>query len=175
MKSDTCQPILDIRFRSQVLQSDVAAVRDIVEATGFFTPDEARMAASLVRERLAQGPESGYLFLFAESGRPGSAHKVLGYACYGPIDCADGRYDLYWIAVRPERQGLGLGRELLASVEERVRTRGGTRMYAETSSQQAYEPTRGFYEKNGYVAETRLKDFYRPGDDKIFYVKDLAR
>ena len=127
------------------------------------------MAASLVRERLALGPESGYHFLFAESGR-----SVLGYACFGPIDCADGRFDLYWIAVRRDNQGQGLGREILASAENRMRGMDGQRVYAETSSQQAYEPTRRFYENNGYHAETRLKDFYRQGDDKIFYVKDLA-
>ena len=171
----TCETLLDVRFRNQVLQSDVAVVRSLTEATGMFTPDEVRMAASLVRERLAMGPESGYHFLFAEAGRPGSAHKVLGYACFGPIDCTDGRFDLYWIAVRPDRQGMGLGREILAASEERVRAQGGVRIYAETSSQESYGPTRRFYENNGYRVDARLADFYRAGDDKVVYVKDLAR
>ncbi len=167
---NTCETLLDVRFRNQILQSDVSAVRSLTEATGMFTPEEVRMAASLVRERLAMGPESGYHFLFAEAGR-----QVLGYACFGPIDCTDGRFDLYWIAVRPDRQGMGLGREILAASEERVRGQGGVRVYAETSSQESYEPTRRFYENNGYRVDARLADFYRPGDDKVVYVKDLAK
>ena len=36
-----------------------------------------------------------------------------------------------------------------------------------------YLPTRKFYEKVGYVNEASIRDFYREGDDKIFYVKRL--
>ena len=174
MPSNQCKPILDVRFRAAALQSDVAAVREITDSTGFFTPDEVRMAGTLVRDRLTMGPESGYHFLFAESGDAKPSHgKVLGYACFGPIDCAEGRFDLYWIAVRRGLQGNGLGREILAAAEDRMRAMGAVRIYAETSSQDMYAPTRRFYEKNGYREEARLKDFYRRGDDKVFYVKDL--
>ena len=41
----------------------------------------------------------------------------------------------------------------------------------ETSARELYRPTQRFYERCGYEAEARLKDFYAPGDSKIIYVK----
>jgi hypothetical protein len=32
-----------------------------------------------------------------------------------------------------------------------------------------YVSTRRFYERTGFTAEAVLKDFYRPGDDKVIY------
>ena len=32
---------------------------------------------------------------------------------------------------------------------------------------------RVFYERLGFFRETQLRDFYAPGDDKVFYVKVL--
>jgi hypothetical protein len=50
---------------------------------------------------------------------------------------------------------------------------GGLRVYAETSGRPQYEPTRAVYERLGFFREAHLKDFYAPGDDKVFYVKVL--
>ena len=50
---------------------------------------------------------------------------------------------------------------------------GGRRIYAETSGRPQYEPTRVFYERLGFTPETQLKDFYAPGEDKVFYVRVL--
>jgi hypothetical protein len=44
----------------------------------------------------------------------------------------------------------------------------------ETSSQGGYERTRRFYDQAGYVEEARLRDFYKPGDDRITYVKRFS-
>jgi hypothetical protein len=41
----------------------------------------------------------------------------------------------------------------------------------ETSSQGGYSRTRSFYEKAGYLLESRIRDFYKPGDDRLTYVK----
>lgn len=144
-------------------------MREIVSATGFFQDHEIEVAAELVRERLEKGLASGYLFLFAEQDG-----RVLGYACHGEIPCTTGSHDLYWIAVRPETQGRGLGRRLLALAEEDMRAAGGRGLYAETSSKPQYRPTRDFYERCGFAAVAVLPDFYAPGDDKVIYAKKLA-
>ena len=159
----------DCRLREDVVPSDCDAVRAIVEGTGFFRPDEVDVAVELVDERLAKGPESGYLFVFAEiDGEP------AGYACYGPIACTTASYDLYWIAVAPRWQRGGLGRRLLAEVERLVAAAGGERIYIDTSGKPQYAPTRGFYERNGYQIAARLADFYAPGDDRVICVKILS-
>jgi hypothetical protein len=41
----------------------------------------------------------------------------------------------------------------------------------ETSSQGGYVRTRYFYEQAGYVEESCIRDFYKPGDDRLTYVK----
>jgi len=157
---------LDLLLRDDVRPSDTQAVREIVLATGMFHDYEVDVAVELVAERLARGPASGYFFVFAEQGG-----RVVGYACYGPIACTAGSFDLYWIAVRPDCQGQGLGRALLAASEERIAAADGRCIYIETSCRKQYAPTRAFYERCGYRLEATLRDFYAPGDDKAIYVR----
>jgi GNAT superfamily N-acetyltransferase len=157
-----------ITFRTDVSPSDVETVREIVGSTGFFNPTEIEIAVELVEDRLELGDESGYFFIFAEQ-----AGRVLGYTSYGPIAGTAGSFDLYWIAVHPSQQGRRLGRLIMEETERRIRGSGGRRVYAETSGRPQYEPTRLFYERLGFFREAHLKDFYAPGDDKVFYVKVL--
>ena len=156
-------------FRSRVIRSDRDAVRRIVEETGFFRPDEVRVAIELVEEALMKGETAGYHFIFAEF-----ASAVAGYACYGPIPCTLGSYDLYWIAVEPRRQGQGIGRQLLCEAERQIRQRGGRHIYIETSGRPQYASTRAFYKKCGYDVAAELTDFYDHDDHKIIWRKVWA-
>lgn len=156
-------------WRTTLHAADTAAVRDLVEATGFFSADEIAIAAELVAERLARGAASGYEFLLLEQGG-----RLLGYTCYGKIPGTTGSYDLYWIVVAPDRQGRGLGQQLLAATETAVRDGGGRLLYAETSARAQYAPTRRFYERAGFHAAAELPDYYAPGDGKVIYAKVLA-
>lgn len=156
----------DTPYREVVRPDDAAAVRRLVEATGFFHPEEVDIAQELVDERLAKGEASGYLFLFAEEDG-----ELVGYSCYGIIPLTVASWDLYWIAVHPSRQGTGLGRRLLAATEAKIRAAGGTAAYAETSGRPQYEPTRAFYTRCGYDTAAVFADFYAPGDAKYVFVK----
>jgi D-alanine-D-alanine ligase len=156
------------QFRSEVSPVDEAHVRDIVAATGLFRPNEVDVAAELVRVRLRDGEASGYEFIFAEQNG-----EVLGYACYGLNTVTLASYDLYWIAVRPNLQGQGIGRELLTAVESRVAAAGGKQVYIETSHRPDYAATRIFYDRCGYALEGVLRDYYAPGDDRAIYVRRL--
>jgi GNAT superfamily N-acetyltransferase len=157
-----------LTLRTAVVRGDVDIVRDIVVSTGLFRPDEIGIAAELVEERLRIGPASGYHFIFAE--REG---RVLGYSCYGPVPLTLHSYDLYWIAVRKEHQGEGIGRVLLERSEAAIVELGGRRVYIETSSRSVYRDTRRFYECRGYRSEAALEEFYAPGDHKVIYVKAI--
>ena len=158
----------EIVWREEPLCTDLEIIREIVESSGFFSVQETRIAVELVEERLNKGTSSGYCFLFAEN-----REKVLGYSCFGPIPCTENSYDLYWIAVKNELRGLGLGEEILKRTEEKIRLSGGNRIYVETSSRAQYGPTQAFYTKCGYSKEAVIKDFYSKGDDKIIYVRFL--
>ena len=155
-------------LRYEPLPGDVEPIEALVRATGFFRPDEVKIAGELVKERLEQGPASGYGFVIAlKKG------KIIGYGCYGPIPCTLTSYDIYWIAVSPDLQGLGLGKILLLEMERLIAEAGGIRIYVETSMQAKYASTRSFYEKSGYIREAMLDDFYAPGDGKAIYSKKL--
>ncbi len=169
MSGETAAPD-PIRFRDRPREGDEAAVRRMARATGFFRDDEVEVACELVRERLERGPASGYEFVFAD--RAGG--EPLGYACFGPIPCTVGSFDLYWIVVDPGVQRRGVGGVLLARAERAALSVGGRRMYIETSSLAKYEPTRRFYERSGYTLEARMVDFYQPGDDKMIFGKVLV-
>jgi ribosomal protein S18 acetylase RimI-like enzyme len=155
-------------IRREIRPNDIDAVRQIVESTGYFRPDEADVAVELALENLHKGDQSGYYFLFIDIG-----NRAVAYCCFGPIPCTIGSFDLYWIAVDNNYRRKGLGGVLLYETERMVAAMKGRKLYIETSSKTRYEDTRSFYEANGYQLASRLKDFYATGDDKVTYEKDI--
>lgn len=155
-------------FRQQIQPSDVEAIADIVESSGFFSGEEIDIAIELAEDRLEKQNVSSYRFLFIEDGK-----KVLGYTCYGLIPATSYSYDIYWIVVSKDLRGHGLGKLLMAETEKLIYQDGGRQIYAETSSRDQYKPTHKFYENCGYVKEAFLKNFYSEGDGKFIYAKVL--
>jgi ribosomal protein S18 acetylase RimI-like enzyme len=150
---------------------DRLPIKEMLISTGKFTDVEVATAQELVEEALEEGVESGYLFAVLEAGKPNG--PVLGYACYGPVPLTAGVYDLYWIVVDPAYQGKRLGRTLIEYVEKDVLDRGGRMILIETSSQETYSATVRFYERTGYQEAARIRNFYRIGDDKLIFQKEL--
>ena len=145
-------------------------IRNILISTSSFNNREIEVAMDLVRENLEKGSlASGYFFLLArvESG------QMAGFTCFGPIPCTLHSYDLYWIAVHRDFQGMGLGRLLYLETEIKVKKQNGEKIYAETSGRKDYMPARQFYRDLGFTETCKLEDFYAPGDDKIIYQKNL--
>ena len=159
----------EIAVRDRVGAADLAAVRAMVRATGFFSAQEEGIAVELVEERLAKGAASGYEFRFAER-----AGRLLGYTCYGLIPLTEASFDLYWIVVDPAAQGTGVGRLLLAETPRAVAPAAGTAHYAATSSRAQEAPPPGFYLSAGYRTAAEFPDFYAPGDGKVVFVKRMA-
>lgn len=144
-----------------------ARLEALTRATGLFHEDEVATAVELLDEALA-GDED-YRFLGAYDGA-----TLVGWACWGPTPGTRGTHDLYWIAVDAQRQGEGIGSQLLAAVEEQLQSEDARLLVVETSSRAAYEPTRRFYEHRGYTRAATLPGYYAPGDDLVIYLKDLA-
>jgi len=161
--------VLEIIYRTEVRPSDKDDVRNLVESSGFFSLEEVDIAVELVEEHLSKGPQSGYHFLFAEQ-----AGDVVGYTCFGPVPATMSSYDIYWLAVHTGFRRSGIGQSLIAHTEKLIEKQGGRQIYIETSSRDLYETTRMFHRACGYRQEAILKDFYRPGDDKIIYVKVVS-
>ena len=98
--------------------------------------------------------------------------RLVGWACWGPTPKREGTFDLYWIVVERDRQGLGLGTLLLAEVGRRVAGRART-VLVETSGREDYAPTRTFYQRHGYRQIGIEVDHYGPGDDLVRFAKTL--
>jgi ribosomal protein S18 acetylase RimI-like enzyme len=159
----------EIVFRTEARKEDRAQIRVLLESSGFFHPWEIDVAIELIDDRLAKGAASEYLFLFADAG-----NRIAGYACYGPVAMAQGRFELYWIAVDDSRRGQGIGGLLLGRAEAHMRELGGKYVYSETSSRERYRPTREFYRKQGYREVARVPLFYADDDDKVIFMKTLG-
>lgn len=157
-------------FDERLDASSQYEIESILASTGVFSSQEIEMAVELVRENLEKGSQgSGYFFLLARD----ESDKMAGFTCFGLIPCTINSYDLYWIAVRSDCQGMGLGRRLCLLTEAQVKKRGGKKIYAETSGRKDYALTRNFYLKMGFQELGRLEDYYAPGDDKVIYGKDI--
>ena len=93
-----------------------------------------------------------------------------------PTPQRNGRYDLYWIAVR--RRGAGQGNAAPRScgeVERRLRDRGARMLRRrDLVASRLCEYARAFYDRRGYTEAARIRDFYAPGDDRIMFTKRLA-
>ena len=157
-----------LEFTQTITQAEVEIIRRLAASTDFFTADEVNIAVELVEERIAKGAASGYEFILArQDGR------TICYTCFGQIPATQTAYDLYWIVVDADAQRQGVGRQLLEKTVEAVRAVGGEKLFADTSSQEKYGPTRAFYRRQGFRKVAELNDFYRPGDNKVIFEKQL--
>jgi len=147
---------------------DTAALIALAEATGLFPPDGLRELGEVLAGYFAGSLGDGHSWVTDDDGGP------VGVAYYAPERMTEGTWNLYMIAVRPDRQGQGRGAALLRHVEEALSARGERLLLVETSGLASFERTRAFYRKCGYEEEARIREFYKAGDDKIVFRKSLA-
>lgn len=153
-------------------KSDLTRLAEILaslQRDGNFTAAEVDCALELLNIVLDQPQQQDYQVLVAEE-----AGRVYGYILYGPVPLTAGNFDIYWIATDPDTHGKGYGRKLLETAEADMRRNGARMICLETSSQGNYQRTRRFYDNAGYQVESTIRDFYKPGDDRITYVKRFA-
>lgn len=139
----------------------------IIEGTGNLTREEKDCALELLDIYLGNPLQKDYFFIVAAT----KSDSLAGYACYGKTPLTDAVFDLYWVLVASDVRGRGIGSLLLEHMEGLIKKEGARLLVAETSSLPAYEAAREFYIKRGFTVESRIKDFYKPGDDLITFVK----
>lgn len=157
----------DVRSAQQVRPlhaGDRSQIEALLRASHNFTEMDVATALEVIDDALGGDPE--YVVQVLED--------VSGFECHGPVPLTEGTFDLYWIVVDPRAQKRGFGRLLLQAAEEDVARRGGRLLLIETSSQESYASTINFYKRNGYHLEATVHDFYRPGDDKLIFAKELG-
>jgi ribosomal protein S18 acetylase RimI-like enzyme len=144
-----------------------ARLEQLTRGTGLFRQDEVATAVELLDESLAGDDAYQFVGAFEDD-------LLVGYACWGATPGTLATSDLYWIVVDRERQGGGIGSDLLGEVERRLTADGRRLVVVETSSRADYTTTRGFYEARGYTRTATIPGYYAPGDDLVIYTKDLS-
>jgi len=149
---------------------DRGKIASLLRQRGVFTDDEIQGALDVIDEALNRPERKDYQVYGTFDGDG----NLAGYICFGPVPMNDGCYDLYWVAVDEKFSRKGVGGTLLGFMEESVIREGARRIYMETSSSPHYKPARSFYEKQGYQVVCMLKDFYREGDHKLIFMKEVC-
>jgi predicted N-acetyltransferase YhbS len=147
-------------------REDKPSLMQILRHTPEFKPAEVVVAEEVIDAYLDDPQHSGYFSLVAELDG-----AVVGYICFGPTPLTEGTWDIYWMAVAPDRRRQGIGSALMKAAEEPIRRAGGRLSMIETSSSPAYESTRRFHTKHGYETLARIPDFYTIGDDMLIMRK----
>ncbi len=150
-----------------ILPDDTTALLALTDAIG-FEPNELEVLNKMLADYFAGDSDSEQFWITDDDDGP------VGVAYCAPERMTNGTWNLYLIAVRPDRQGQGRGAALLRYIEEALTARGERLLLVETSGLASFERTRAFYRKCGYQEEARIRDFYKAGDDKIVYRKALA-
>jgi ribosomal protein S18 acetylase RimI-like enzyme len=143
--------------------ADLPAIKAVIDATGLFPSD---MPDEMTAGYLAApgGPE---IWLTVDLSGP------VGVAYVAPERMAEGASNLYLIAIHPDVQAKGHGAALLRAIEAMLAAQGDRILLVETSGLAEFAATRGFYRRNGYTEEARIRDFYAAGEDKVIFCKAL--
>jgi len=156
---------VDVIIRDAV-RGDREQVRDMLICCGAFSDEEVRVAL----EVLDAGFDGDYATFVAAVGG-----IVRSYICVGQTPLTRATWHLYWLCTHPVAQRQGLARALERHAASFVAANGGERLIVETSGRPDYESTRRFYERAGYQPAGRIADYYKRGDDCIFYCRVIER
>ena len=151
------------------IPADTDALVALTDATGMFKAIEITALREVLDDYHATNKADGHVAITCEKDG-----LLLGFAYYAPAPMADRTWQLWWIVVRKDTQGQGVGGKLLRHLENDMRANhGGRILFIETGSMPHYEPTRQFYRKHAYEQHALLKDFYADGDSMVIFRKTL--
>lgn len=156
-----CLMIRDITF------NDIPDLEELARAIDLFEPHELEMFSHMLHDHFNTRQDNQH-WIIDDDNTP------LGAAYYAPEPFSKGVWNLYFIGVHPQYQGYGRGSALLTYIEQSLMERGERLLLVETSGMERFEQVREFYRKNDYDEEARIRDFYKPGDDKIVFRKVLT-
>lgn len=142
---------------------DVPALKALIDAIGLF-PSEMLdgMIAPYLRRDFSEG-----FWLTYDAGGP------VGIAYCGPERMTQGTWNLYLIAIHPDRQGHGIGRALVEETLRALTMRGERLLLVETSGVPEFAHAHAFYRACGFAEEARIRDFYQEGEDKVVFRRTL--
>ena len=123
---------------------DIEAAANLAQALPEWFDEDARCRAIPLDCRFQDG------FVVVEEA------KLLGFIT---LYIAEGRVNIGWMGVLPDRQSEGIGRRLIAAAEDYCRERGiselATYTLGDSVDYEPYEATRAFYFSEGFTIYQR--------------------
>ncbi|PWT92387.1 MAG: hypothetical protein C5B54_03600 [Acidobacteria bacterium] len=150
---------------------DRTRLKEIITSIANFNGADKAIALELIDDVIAKEQKSDYIIYVCED----ETNIVQAYVCFGKTPLTESTFDFYWCVVDQDFQRHGLGFRLFQFVETEVQRLGGKLLMCETSSLDSYDRVLKLYEKLGYQFVARIKNFYREGDDKFIYMKDVSQ
>ena len=148
----------------RVVKADIEALKEVLNTIELFP---ASMLDDMISDYFNNPETQDIWFTAIQDGKPIS----IGYCA--PETLTEGTFNLYAIGIRSDIQGKGIGRQMMAYIEEELAKSGHRILIVETSGSPDFQLTRQFYEKLNYTKEAVIRDFWSEGDDKVIYWKKL--
>lgn len=147
-----------------VVKSDIPVLKKILDTIDLF-PSE--MLDDMISDYFENTESEDIWFTALNDGIPVS----IGYCA--PEKLTNGTFNLYAIGVNNQIQGKGIGRRMMAFIEDYLKALGHRILIVDTSGTDDFTATRKFYENLNYTKEAVIRDFWDEGDDKVIYTKRL--
>ena len=159
-------------FVRPVCEADEKAVLRVLSASELFSSDELPGLMDVIKGHFAvtghaNEEDGGVLVVEAAGG-------IAAVAYYAPERMTQGTWNLYMLVVDPEQRRHRFGTMLIDAVE-RTLLRRAHLLLVETIDLPAFLAARSLYLRSGFTLEARVRDFYKPGEDKLIFRKLVGR
>jgi ribosomal protein S18 acetylase RimI-like enzyme len=153
-----------------MVSKDREILYDLMQKTGVFSEQAINLTMELIDTYLFNEEQDDYRVIVGSE----THGQVVAFACYGPAAGTEGTCRLYWLVVTPALQHQGIGKEILAWIEQQMREEGARLVVIEITSEDKYAAFVRFFTDQQYKQAGRIKNYFRTGEDMLFYVKYLS-
>lgn len=147
--------------------NDRPFIESILSESGAFDETSQAYVMSVFDDHINNGSDAVWRTAFHDE-------EVVGVAYCNPEPVTLGTWNLLMIWIKAGHEGRGFGSALIRDIEQNIQRNSARLLIVETSGTEDFTTARAFYERNGFVLEARVKDFYAEGEDKLIYTKRVS-
>jgi ribosomal protein S18 acetylase RimI-like enzyme len=147
-----------------VTTADVDDLKLVLDSCELFPSD---YLDEMISDYFNNAETEDHWFTFLIDEKP----VAIGYCI--PEKLTEGTYNLLAIGVSQNAQRKGVASAMMEYIEQQLKQNNGRLLLVETSSDEAQIAARKLYQKIGYKQVAVIDDFWKEGEDKIVFLKQL--